>query len=155
VHKPGKLNANADALSRINALEEVNEPETIDENTKARILQEHHDSVLGGHRGMTKTYDAIRKHYRWHNMSEIEDYVKRCAKCQLNKTLRPYGRAPMEITTTARQPFQRCALDIVGPLTETTSGNKYILTFQDDLSKYLVAVPFPNRMLKPWLEHLY
>jgi transposase InsO family protein len=47
----------------------------------------------------------------------------------------------MEITTTARHPFERCALDIVGPLTETTSRNKYILTFQDDLSKFLLAMP--------------
>ena len=74
---------------------------------------------------------------------EVEEYVKRCAKCQLNKTLRPRGKAPMEITTTAKQLFERCALDIVGLLTETTLGNKYILTFQDDLSKYLVAVPIP------------
>ena len=51
----------------------------------------------------------------------------------------------MEITTTAEQPFERCTLDIVGPLTETTLGNKYILTFQDDLSKYLVAVPVPQQ----------
>ena len=30
---------------------------------------------------------------------------------------------------------------MVGPLPETSSGNKYVLTFQDDLSKYVVAVP--------------
>ena len=76
---------------------------------------------------------------------EVEDYVNRCAKCQLNKTLRPRGKAPMEITTTAKQPFERCALDIVGPLTETALGNKYILTFQDDLNKYVVAVPVPQQ----------
>jgi hypothetical protein len=29
----------------------------------------------------------------------------------------------------------------VGPLTETQAGNKYILTFQDELSKFLVAIP--------------
>ena len=48
-------------------------------------------------------------------------------------------------TTTAKSPFERCALDIVGPLTETTSGNRYILTFQDDLSKFLVAIPIPHQ----------
>jgi hypothetical protein len=92
---------------RINILEEVNEPETIDENIKEKILQESHDTVLGEHRGMNKTYEAIRKHYRWPNTrSEIEDYVKRCARYRLNKTLRPHERAQMEITT-AKQPFQR------------------------------------------------
>jgi len=47
----------------------------------------------------------------------------------------------MEITTTAEHPFDKCHLDIVGPLPVTQGNNKYILTFQDDLSKYVVAVP--------------
>jgi hypothetical protein len=34
---------------------------------------------------------------------------------------------------------------VVGPLTETALRNKYILTFQDDLSKFLVAVPIPQQ----------
>jgi len=51
----------------------------------------------------------------------------------------------MEITTTAKNPFEKCALDIVGPLTETMSGNKYILTFQDDLSKFIVAMPISQQ----------
>jgi len=50
----------------------------------------------------------------------------------------------MEITTTARHPFEKCTLDIVGPMTDTVSGNKYILTFQDDLSKFIVAIPIPQ-----------
>jgi hypothetical protein len=54
--------------------------------------------------------------------------------------LKPKRKAPMEITSTAEHPFEKCALDIVGPLMETISGNKYILTFQDDLSKFLVAI---------------
>ena len=51
----------------------------------------------------------------------------------------------MEITTTAKHPFERCALDIVGPMTETVSENKYILTCQDDLSKFLIAIPITQQ----------
>ena len=76
---------------------------------------------------------------------KVEVYVRKCAKCQVNKTLRPKGKATMEIMFTATHPFERCALDIVSPLTETTSRNKYILTFQDDLSKVLVALPIPQQ----------
>jgi hypothetical protein len=47
-------------------------------------------------------------------------------------------------TTTARQPFEKCCLDKVGPLTETQAGNKYILTFQDELSTFLVAILVPR-----------
>jgi hypothetical protein len=95
---------------------------------------------------MNKTYEAIKEHYQWPNMrGDVEEYIKQCTKCQLNKILKPKKKASMEITTTARHPFEKCALDIVGPLTETMSGNKYILTFQDDLSKFLVAVPIPEQ----------
>jgi hypothetical protein len=50
---------------------------------------------------------------------EVENYIKRCKSCQVNKMLRPRGKVPMEITTTVNKPFQKCCLDIVGPLTET------------------------------------
>ena len=76
---------------------------------------------------------------------EVEENVKKCAKCQLNKTLRPKWKAPMEITTTAKHPFEKCALGIVGPMTETISGNKYILIFQVDFSKFVVAIPIPQQ----------
>ena len=36
-------------------------------------------------------------------------------------------------------------LDIVGPVTETMAGSKYVLTFQDDLSTFLVAIPVPQQ----------
>jgi hypothetical protein len=54
----------------------------------------------------------------------------------------------MEITTTAQRPFEKCFLDIVGPLPVTLEGNKYILTFQDDLRKYVVAVPIEKQDAK-------
>jgi hypothetical protein len=57
VHKPGKQNTNADALSRVNVLERENtEPLEIDADMKTKILQESRDSVLGCHHGMSKRY---------------------------------------------------------------------------------------------------
>jgi transposase InsO family protein len=36
-------------------------------------------------------------------------------------------------------------MDIVGPLTQTCEGNRYLLTFQDELSKYTLAVPISQQ----------
>jgi hypothetical protein len=87
VYKPGKLNSNADALSRIGAIsKEENHPTDPSPQMKTKILQEIHDSPLGGHRGMNKTYEALREHYKWPNMKqEVEEYVRKCEKCQMNK----------------------------------------------------------------------
>ena len=38
------------------------------------------------------------------------------------------------------QPSDKIAMDIVGPLPETMSGNKYILSIQDVLKKYIIFV---------------
>jgi hypothetical protein len=149
LYKKGTANTNADALSRINGIVVENEGHSqteINDELKRQILYEYHDAPLGGHRGMNKTYSAIKSKYSWPNMKqEIEDYVRKCKSCQINKVLGPQRKVPMEITTTANQPFEKCCLDIVGPLPETQKGNKYILTFQDELSKFLVAIPIPRQ----------
>ena len=50
----------------------------------------------------------------------------------------------MEITTTSSDPLEKVFLDVVGPLPLTEKGNKYILTLQDDLTKFSQAYPIPN-----------
>lgn len=118
--------------------------ENISEDEKRQMMYEYHDAPLGGHRGMNEIYTAIRGNYSWPNMKqEIEEYVKRCKSYQVNKVLGTCGKAPMVIKTTARQPFEKCCLDIIGQLAVTQEGNKYFLTFQDNLSKFLVAIPIP------------
>lgn len=61
-----------------------------------------------------------------------------------NKLLQK-NKAPLIITDTPTKPFEKCALDIVGPLTVTNNGNKYLLSFQDNLTKFskaiLIAIP--------------
>jgi hypothetical protein len=143
VYKKGSQNTNAVALSRTGSLstESKNELE-IDDSLKRKILYEFHDAPVGGHRGMNGTYRAIKSLHSWPNMRrDIEAYVKQCNSCQVNKTLKPKKRAPMELTSTADHPFDKCYLDIVGPLPLSAEGNKNILTFQDGLSKYVAATP--------------
>ena len=52
----------------------------------------------------------------------------------------------MVITDTPGTIFEKVALDIVGPLPATKSGNEYILTMQDQLSKFCLAVPLTNAL---------
>lgn len=108
-----------------------------------QILKEHHDSPSAGHPGTTRMIDRIKSMYWWKSMrQDIEDYVKNCRSCQINKPLRQTNRAPMIITSTATRPIEKVFLDIVGPLPETYEFKyKFILTLQDDLTKYSQAYP--------------
>jgi hypothetical protein len=46
-----------------------NSTENIGEDIKKQILHEHHDAPLGRHRGMNKTYKAIKSEF-WPNMKK-------------------------------------------------------------------------------------
>lgn len=107
------------------------------------ILQENHGTTVAGHPGFKRMYNRIKTSYYWKNMrSDIERFVKNCKLCQVNKPLRGTNKAPMVITSSSTKPFERLALDIVGPLPEAGLQKfKYILTLQDDLTKFSCAYP--------------
>lgn len=110
------------------------------------ILKEYHSAPHSGHFGFHKTYQKIKKDYYWPTMkNDIGEYIRTCSSCQRNKLIRKKHKEPMEITDTSQQTFQKVALDVVGPLTLTDSGNKYILTLQDNLTKFSQAYPIQNQ----------
>lgn len=115
------------------------------DSEKETILKELHDNPLGGHQGVSRTFKKISKLYTWKGMKkDVKKFVKKCELCQKNKLSRR-TKKPMAITTTASKPFEKCFLDIVGPLPVTESENKYILTFQDDLTKFNINIPMKNQ----------
>lgn len=108
-----------------------------------KILKENHDSPIAGHPGINRMFSRIKQTYYWKSMrADIERYVKSCKLCQVNKPLRSCNKAPMEITSTSTKPFERLALDIVGTLPEAGFQKfKFILTLQDDLTKFSCVYP--------------
>lgn len=75
---------------------------------------------------------------------DIDNYVKSCTICQLNKSGKS-TKMKMVIVTPADYPFEKIYLDVVGPLPLTENGNKYILTIMDDLSRYMNGYPIPDQ----------
>ena len=58
--------------------------------------------------------------------------------------MRARTHEPMVITDTPLGVFDKVSLDNVGRLSTTPSGNRYILTMQDNFSKLCIAVPIPD-----------
>ena len=66
---------------------------------RAAIIREKHESPIGGHNGMTKTYHRIRQYYYWDGMKkDIQDYIRTCQECQLKKLTRIKTKQPMVLT---------------------------------------------------------
>lgn len=136
----------------------VNKPKLQPSNNaeKIKIIKENHASSIAGHSGIERTYRRLLDNYYWKSMkNDVKEFINSCKECQENKTNRHPIRAPMEITTTCNKPFEVVALDIVGPLPETFNGNKFILTLQDNLTKYFYAEPIINHEAETVAEIFY
>lgn len=108
--------------------------------TKERILEYAHKLPTGGHLGVNKMFNTLKLRYYWPNMRrDIENTCRHCPVCQRSKHA-IVRRLPMALTHTSDR-FEKIFMDVVGPLVETNTGYKYILTIQDDLTKFLVVVP--------------
>ena len=100
-----------------------------------------HSIPMAGHLGTQKTLDRIQRSFYWPGMySEVRNACMSCAECQ-KAGRKTQGRAPLMPLPVMSEPFERVAIDIVGPLPRTKSGNKYLLTPIDYGTRYPEAVP--------------
>ena len=116
------------------------------EEEKEKLLQEFRQIPTGGHLGLNRTFESINLYTSWPGMKqEIENYVKHCETYKKNKITQNKTKLTQQITDTTEVIWQHCSLDIVGLLTQTLKNNKYLLTFQDELSKFKIAVAITQR----------
>ncbi|CAB0031505.1 unnamed protein product [Trichogramma brassicae] len=60
------------------------------------IFAELHNSAIGGHRGVSKTYNRIKRKYHWENLkNDVHRRIQQCLDCQLKKLVRLKTRQPM------------------------------------------------------------
>lgn len=110
-----------------------------DEEEINRLILEFHVNPIGGHQGFRRTYNRIRSYFYFPKMmTRIRNFIMKCSYCQKNKYSLPI-KMPLQITTTAKHPFEKIFLDIVGPFPASYTNKRYILTLQDDLSKFSLA----------------
>lgn len=77
-------------------------------------------------------------------VTDIKKFIKNCKICQRVKSTKS-TRMPMVISQTSEKPFDKLFMDIVGPLTTSLDGNKYILTMQDDLTSFFDCYAMPDQ----------
>ena len=109
-----------------------------------QLLTEHHSSLSGGHFGVKKTYGALARHWWWDGMySDVVKFVTNCPECAIVTGGGRHHRAPLHPIPVS-WPFQIVGVDIM-ELPQTNRGNKYVLVFQDYLTKWLLAIPMPDQ----------
>ena len=69
-----------------------------------------------------------------------QEYCRSCPDCQIGSPKGRVPRAPLISIPPMDEPFQRIALDFVGPLPMTDSKNRFILVCVDYATKYPEAI---------------
>ena len=75
---------------------------------------------------------------------DIQKHIQGCLQCQIKKLVRVKTKCSMVITDTPITSFEKISKYIVGPPLERKAKNVYVLTIQDNFTKYPLAVPLPN-----------
>lgn len=108
----------------------------------AQAMKTHHTSAIGGHLGIQRMTQTMKRIYNWHGMTQdIKKFVLLCPICQQTKTGKLI-KTPMQITSVAEHPFDHVNLDFQGAINpKSEEGYQYIFVAADDLTKYSIAIP--------------
>ena len=69
--------------------------------------------------------------------------ISKCDACQRHEKLKT--QAPQLHPIKVKCPLYMVGMDLIGPLKETSSGNKYVLTMTDYFTNYVEFYPLKNK----------
>ena len=109
---------------------------TKDSSLIPMLLQEFHESGVGGHSGIFKTYQRISREFYWQGMKfQIQQYVAACAVCQQQKYLSMSPAGLLQPLSIPEQIWEDVTMDFIEGLPKS-EGMDIILVVVDRLSKY-------------------
>ena len=95
------------------------------------------------HTGYVRTLKRIQLDWFWPGMtSDVRRIIRACDTCQVSKKscLSTKARGNLLVG----RPWQQVAIDLVGPMPTTKSGNKWILVLTDHFTRWQDALAIPD-----------
>ena len=108
---------------------------------RQKVLQLAHSIPLSGHMGRDRTLQRIQQRFYWPSLfQDVDTYCCSCPECQKVSTPKKQ-RFPLIPLPVMEEPFERIAIDIVGPLPRSHKGYQYVLVICDYATRYPEAFP--------------
>ena len=113
-----------------------------------------HSHVSAGHFGIQATLQRLKQKFYYPGMKkDSETRVKACPDClaKIQRVkIRDCAHKPRKTGYVGEMLF----VDLVGPMPVTRLGEKYILTIEDAYTRYVAAIPIPNKEAATVTKHL-
>lgn len=110
-----------------------------------RVLHDAHDVPTAGHLGFDKTWPYVRQRFFWENMRrDVHAWVNSCPTCQRRNSPRTATMGHLH-PIAVHGPWEVMAMDVLGPLPTTTTGNTYVLVVMDLFTRWVEAYPLPTQ----------
>ncbi|XP_054841809.1 uncharacterized protein LOC129333892 [Eublepharis macularius] len=105
------------------------------------VLRHAHDHNWAGHQGPHNTLARVLTRFFWPGVDQaVKSHCRTCETCQRTSGRHP-PRAPLAPLPVIHSPFERVAMDFVGPLPRTSRGHRFILVLMDYATRYPEAIP--------------
>ena len=106
------------------------------------LMHEFHN--CRSHQGCARTFNLLKRKFWWKGMRrDVKNHINSCITCFKNPPNTSHHlQLHLEIP---KIPFACIAINTVGKLPVTTSGNRYALTCIDLLTSYVIAVPMLDK----------
>jgi len=109
------------------------------------ILRSCHEGQTGGHFGITRTLDQVRRRFYWTSWkADTIRFCKRCDRCNEYHRGKLSRKGPLR-PVVAGAPYERWYIDLTGPHPKSDRGSVYILTCLDSFTKWAEAFPLRNK----------
>ena len=126
----------------------------VPEKLRETVHKWSHAHPTSGHFGIQATLLRTCERFYYPNMkAESETRVKACPDC-LAKIQRVKVRDATHHPRKTGYVGELLFVDLVGPMPVTRDQNKYILTIEDAYSRYVMAIPIPNKEAATVTHHL-
>ncbi|OWZ18046.1 LOW QUALITY PROTEIN: reverse transcriptase [Phytophthora megakarya] len=122
------------------------------ETLRQDVLHHYHASLEGGHQGIGRTYQRVRRHFHWPGLfKSVQRHVGECVDCETGKD-RPtiQGESPGNIVAT--YPFQVVAMDHIPSLPASHKGNTELLIWVDLFTGFVIAKASASRTVQTVAE---
>ena len=108
---------------------------------KSQVLQQLHSDPSAGHLGTFKTLERVKARFYWIGWRrDTMRFVSHCQTC--NAVKHPHKKKKPPLTQQLfGEAFERVSIDLIGPLKRTTRGYQYVVTMEDNFTKWVEAAP--------------